>query len=387
MTGWIPKAPPLAGRRQLLAACAMASLLPEAKAARRDNESTGDILIGQSAPLSGLMAEVASGNRRGEAAAIEDLNARGGINGRKVRVLQLDDAFEAQAALANTRQLVEKDKVVALWAYTGTSAVAAVLPYIETAKVPLIAVYTGSPALRAKENPYFFTASASYADELVAIVRTMVTMEAKRITIVYQDNPFGKLLLPLARKIAQDEGATVLDAQPLQVDGNNADEVSKAVGQAQPSTVLLIAAGPAVLAYAKAHRQNRGAWLCLMSLGVASSMVKALGEGARGLAVARPLPFPGNQTTPLTRDFHASMVQRGLPADYDHLIGYLYARVLIEALRQASPRLTSENIARSLERATRLDVGGFELSFSPAQHHGSRFVEITMIGSQGRIVR
>ncbi|MGJ7524811.1 ABC transporter substrate-binding protein [Variovorax sp. GB1P17] len=357
------------------------------RAAPRDNENAGDILIGQSAPLSGLMAEVAGANRRGEAAAIEDLNARGGINGRKIKVLQLDDAFEAQAALANTRQLVEKDKVVALWAYTGTSAVAAVLPYVESAKVPLIAVYTGSPALRAKKNPYFFTASASYADELVAIVRTMVTMQAKRIAVVYQDNPFGNLLLPLANKIAQEEGATVLDAHPLQVDGNNADEVSKAVGQTQPSTVLLIAAGPAVLAYAKAHRRLRGAWLCVMSLGVASSTVKALGEDARGLAAARTTPFPGRQTTPLMRDFHASMAKRGLPADYDHLIGYMYARVLIEALRLASPRLSSESIARSLERASRLDLGGFELNFGPAQHHGSNFVEITMIGSGGRILR
>src|SRR5690606_14543245 len=141
----------------------------------------------------------------GQEAALADLNEQGGVGGRPVRLVTLDDGFTPQRTLANARSLVEGEGVVALFGQAGTSQVLALLPYLAQARVPLISVYTGSPAVRAAGSPWLFTTSVSYADELAKIVRNLVAIQSTRIGVAYEDNDFGKLALPLVEKAARSE--------------------------------------------------------------------------------------------------------------------------------------------------------------------------------------
>ena len=375
--------PALTRRRSLVQAMAGLAVFGALPVAAQTGAGKGDILIGRSTALSGGMAPFLAPIHEGQEAAIEDANAKGGIGGRKIRIVSLDDGFDPRRTLENARQLNEKDAVVALLGVSGTSQVMALLPYLAEARLPLIGVYTGSPAVRAQQHPYLFTTRASYADELVKIVRNLVAVQSSRIAVVYENNDFGKLLLPLVEKTITAEGASLAGSHALAPTGEDAATAAKTLAAQKPQAVLLVAAGPPVVAYVKANRAHLGVPVYTLSLGAGSAVLKALGEEARGLAVARTGPSPTKPTIQLTRDFQASMKRHGKPADYDRYTGYMDARVLIEGLRAAGPGVTRASLVQAMEGLGTLDLGGYTYQFSPQNHHGSNFVDIAVVGSGG----
>lgn len=375
--------PALTRRRSLVQAMAGLAVFGALPAGAQTAVGKNDILIGRSTALSGGMAPFLQPIHEGQDAAIEDANAKGGIGGRKIRLVTLDDGFDPRRTLENARQLSEKDGVVALLGVSGTSQVMALLPYLVEAKLPLIGVYTGSPAIRAQQHPYLFTTRASYADELVKIVRNLVAVQTSRIAVVYENNDFGKLLLPLVEKTITAEGASLAGSHALAPTGEDAAAAAKTLAAQKPQAVLLVAAGPPVVAYVKANRAHLGVPVYTLSLGAGSAVLKALGEEARGLAVARTGPSPTKPTIQLTRDFQASMKRHGKPADYDRYTGYMDARVLIEGLRAAGPGVTRASLVQAMEGLGTLDLGGYTYQFSPQNHHGSNFVDIAVVGSGG----
>lgn len=375
-----------AQRRALLvalAASACTSLPVAAQPAPGGGGGRGDILIGRTTALSGGMAPFLAPIHLGQDAAIADLNAQGGIGGRKVRFITLDDGFDAQRAVANARTLGDKEGVLALFGVAGTSQVMGMLPYLAEARLPLISVYTGSPAVRAQASPYLFTTRASYADELVKIVRNLVAVQTSRIGVAYESNDFGKLLLPLVEKVIGAEGATLAGSASLEPSGKGADEATRKLGEVKPQAVLLIAAGPPVVAFVRANRAHLGVPVYTLSLGAGAAVLQALGEDARGLAVARTGPSPSKPTLQLTREFQASMKRHGRTADYDHYTGYMDARVLIEALRAAGPGVTRASLAQAMQGLGTLDLGGYTYQFSPQNRHGSNYVDIAVVGTGG----
>jgi branched-chain amino acid transport system substrate-binding protein len=309
------------------------------------------------------------------------------VGGRAIRLTLRDDGFDAARTARNTNTLAEDDGAVALMGSVGTAQTAAALPLLNELRVPMVGAYSGSPALRKPDNRYFFTTQASYLDELVKMVRNLVTLQSTRIALVWQDNEFGRLMLPLARDVVAAEGANVVAAPALVPNGANALAVTRQLVGVAPNAVILIAAGPAVVDYVKANRAELGVPVYTFSLSAGTAVLKALGETARGLAVARVTPFPWQATTPLLRQYAASMQQHQLPLDYDTLTGYLNARVMIECLRRAPPPVNAKGVLQALEGNGRFDLGGYELQFGPKQRHGSRFVELTVIGAKGNTLK
>ena len=370
--------PTVLRRRALLLAMAAA---PAAALA----QARGEILVGRTTALSGGMAPFMNPVHEGHDAAIADLNAQGGIGGRPVRLVTLDDGFDAKRTLENARTLVEKEGVVALFGTAGTSQVMTLLPYLAQVKLPLIGVYTGSPTVRMQGSPYLFTTSASYADELVKIVRNLVSIQSSRIAVAYESNDFGKLLLPLAEKVIAAEKATLAGSQMMDSSGKDADAAAKALGALKPQAVLMIAAGPPAVAYVRAHKAQFGGGVPVytLSLGAGTAVLKALGDDARGLAVARTTPSPNKPTLALTRDFQASMKRHNKFIDYDHFVGYMDARVLIEGLKAAGPGVTRASLTQAMEGLNRLDVGGFTYQFSAQNRNGSNYVDIAVVGAGG----
>lgn len=350
-------------------------------AALAQTQNCGDILIGRSTVMSGGMASFLQPIHEGQDAAIEDANAKGGIGGRKIRLVTLDDGFNPRRTLENAKQLSEKNGVVALFGISGTSQVIGLLPYLTQAKLPLISVYTGSPAVRAQQHPYLFTTRASYADELIKIVRNLVTVQTSRIAVAYENNDFGKLLLPLVEETIAAEGGTLAGSHALAPTGQNAADAAKALAALKPQAVLLVAAGPSVVAYVRANRAHLGVPVYALSLATGSAVLKALGEDARGQAVARTGPSPSRPTIALTRDFQTSMKRHDKPVDYDRYTGYMDARVLIEGLRAAGPGVTRSSLAAAMQGQGNLDLGGYSYQFSALNHHGSNFVGIAVVGS------
>ncbi|WP_313147000.1 ABC transporter substrate-binding protein [Diaphorobacter nitroreducens] len=376
---------PCAPRRRLLQSlCASACALAwPALAQQRSADAKAAILIGRSSALSGPMAPFLTPVHEGQEAALADFNEAGGVAGRKVQLVSLDDKFDAALALDNARRLVQDSGVVALFGQAGTSQVLALLPYLTQARTPLVAVYTGSPAVHGARSPYLFTTSASYADELVKIVRNLVAIQTTRIGVAYENNDFGKLALPLVEKAITAEGGTFVGAHAMHSSGQDAEAAAKALAALRPQAVVMIAAGPPVVAYVRANKAHLGVPVYTLSLGAGAQVIRALGSDARGLAVARTTPPPTRLTTAVAREFQASMKRHGHPVDYDRFRGYLDARILIEGLRAAGPSVTGASLAATLEGLHKVDLGGYTYQYSAQNRNGSNYVDIAVIGPDG----
>ncbi len=346
-----------------------------------------DIVIGQSAHLSGPLAGTFKPVVKGQELALEEFNRRGGVAGRKVRLVTLDDAYDPKRCLENVSTLIDKHNVTALYGLASTANVAAVLPLLAEKKVPLVGVYTGAPALRAKQHPYFFTTMASYRDEVVQMLRNLSTVGRTKIGVAYHNSPFGQLMLPVVEEVCKELGSTLVAKAPLDIQGNDSVAVAQALAQASPQAVLFVAFGPALVPFVRATRAHLGVPLYALSIANSKPLVEALGDEARGLAFARIGPYPLRATTPLTKDYAAAMERAKLPVDFDHFFGYSNLRVLLEMLRRAGKGVTPQSLVTTIEAAGKIDLGGYPLNFGPQNHHGSSMVDILIIGPGGRYIQ
>ncbi|MDM0075860.1 ABC transporter substrate-binding protein [Variovorax sp. J2P1-59] len=350
-------------------------------------KAAGDIVIGQSAHLSGPLAPTLQAVLRGQDMALAEFNRKGGLGGRSVKLVTLDDAYDAQKTVANVNQLLAREDVVALFGLTNTAGVGAALPLIAEKKVPLVGVYSGSPALRAKHNPYFFTTMASYRDEVVQMVRNLVTLHRSEIALVYQNSPFGQLMAPVVEETCKELGATLVAKAPLEVSGSDAAAAVATLAAAKPQALMFMSFGPSLVPFVKAARQKIAAPIYCVSIASSRAVIEALGDEARGLAIAQIVPYPFRATSALTRRYHAAMEAADLPVDYDHFFGYLNLQVLLEGLKRAGKGVTPQKLVAALEGMHMTDIGGYTVDYSPENHHGSRFVELAMVGPGGRYLR
>lgn len=370
-------------RRDALKAATAASLMVGLPARSQD----GEIRIGQSIHLSGPMAATTALSLKGQDLAIEEANQQGGINGRPLRLIQLDDGYDAARCIENVKTLIDKHKVVALFGLANSQAIAATLPLLAERHVPLIGLYSGSPALRAQHHPYLFTTAASFRDEVVQMVRNLVTLQQGQIGVVYLDNPFGQLMMPVVEQVIQENGATLVGRQPLDASGSNAVAAAQALAAKQPKAVLMMAFGPSTVSFVKAARKQIGVPVYALSITNVASLIEAMGEDARGLAITQTAPYPWRETTPLVREFNVAARKAKVPVAYESMLGYLTTRVLIEGLRRAGKAPTPESVTRAMEGMTKVDLGGYEVAYGPKKHHGSHFVEITIVGPDGKFLR
>lgn len=343
------------------------------------------ILIGQSVPLTGPVAGAFLGPLSGQKLAIDALNKSGGIGGRPLQLLILDDAYDTERTVRNVRELVDKDKVVALTGLGSTAGVGALLPYLAQKRMPLVGAWTGAHVLRIKPHPSFFTSQASFKDEVEHAFRTLSTIQLGDIGVALQDNPFGQSMQPVIEATAQALKLKVSRVAPLAVDGSNAEAAVAELAAAKPKAVYLVAVGPSVVAFVKAAKAQLNA--PVYTLSVAASAVPALGKDARGLAMTQIVPYPWRQVDPMAREFNQLAAAAQVPISYNAYGGYLGARFLIEALQRARPTITPESIVKAIQGIRDWSLGGNQLSFGPDRFHGSTWAEITIVDADGKFMR
>lgn len=343
------------------------------------------ILVGQSVPMSGPVAGAFQGPLAGQKLAIDEINRKGGIGGRPIKLLIRDDAYDTERTVQNVRELVESDKVVALTGLGSTAGVATLLPYLAERRMPLIGAWTGAHVLRLKAHPTFFTSQASFKDEVEHAFRTLSTIQLNEVAVALQDNAFGQSMQPVIEGSTKAFNLNISKTASLAVDGSNAATVAAELAASKPKAVYLVAVGPSVVAFVKAAKAKLN--VPVYTLSVAASAVPALGKDARGLAMTQIVPYPWRQTDPMAREFNQLAVAANVPISYNAYGGYLGARFLIESLQRASPDITKESLIKAIEGMRNWSLGGNALSFSPERHHGSSWAEITIVDADGRFMR
>jgi ABC-type branched-subunit amino acid transport system substrate-binding protein len=373
--------------RHLLAAAI--SLLLSAAVLAEPGVSDKEIVLGQSAALSGPAKELGSEMRSGALLYFEQVNAGGGVHGRRIRLQTLDDGYEPERAAANTRKLIEEEKVLALFGYVGTPTSLAALPLFTEAKVPFVGAFTGAQALREPFNRYVFNVRASYFDETEKIVEQLTTTGIKQIAVFYQNDAYGKAGLAGVERAMTKRGLKI--AATATVERNTVD-VAKAVAAlsaTRPDAVVMVSAYTSVAAFVKGMKKaGSAAQFHNVSFVGSRPLAAALGDEGVGVAIVQVVPFPWSGTLPVTREYQAQARAAGAKDfSFTELEGYIAARVLVEGLKRAGRELTRERLVTALESLSRTDIGGFQVDYSSSNHNGSTFVDLTIIGRGGKFLR
>jgi len=350
--------------------------------------SESEILIGQTLGLTGTMAGRAGELREGEKLYFDYINAHGGVNGRKINIIVLNDNYDPKLGIANVEQLINTEKVFALFDVAGTAVNSAILPQITQADIPLFFPSTGASVVRNPTNRQIFTLRASYAQETSKLVNYLATVHQNKIVVVYQNSAFGKDCLASLDKEMTRLGLKTTLAVPVENDGSNADQAAAKVAQADPQALILFTTGKPTVDVVHSFRHVLSATpiYTISAMGDTSS-IKDLGADGIGVSVSSVVPSPWG-FAPVVREYQATMAAAGNKnLSYYSLEGYLNAKVFVEAIRRTGHDLTRQKLISTMENISDLDAGGFAVSFGKQNHQGSSFVDVAVIGTNGRFTR
>ncbi len=342
----------------------------------------GAIVVGQSAPMSGSNKELGNDIREGALALFKRVNDAGGVGGRKIELVTLDDANDTKRSEANTKQLLEQNNPIALFGYGSATLSRPALPLVEAAKITFFAPFTGADPMR-KFNRYVYNHRASYADELEKIVEHYTTFGIKKFAVLHFEDAVGKEnfgAVDRALKARNLAPVAVASVTRTQTDFNK--EVAT-VNKSDPDVVILTTLYKTSADFIKlAKKQGSGAQFVSTSFAGSSSLAQALGGDGLGVAMAQIVPSYLRRSVPAVREYQAAMEAAHGKRDfsYQSFEAYIAAKVLVEGMRRAGPQLTRESLLRALDTIQNYDVGGYIVSFSPTNHNGSSFVSLSILG-------
>jgi branched-chain amino acid transport system substrate-binding protein len=349
-----------------------------------------DILVGQTADFSGPVAAGVKETAAGARLWIDHVNAAGGINGEQVKVVTLDDKFEPTLAAANARELITKDKVIALFLTRGTPHNQAIVPLLAEYGVPLVAPSTGAMALHKPVNPWVFNVRASYQHEANRAIRHLSLVGLSHIAIVQVNDSFGAdAVKGAAEAFKQVNGAPVF-TETYDREKPDFTKIAAAVTAQNPQAILFLGSGSAVVNGVKAIRATGShAQIVTLSNNASDGFIKSLGENATGTIVTQVFPYERSLASPLVKE--ARQLQKAATGD-DRvtpamLEGFAGAKVLTEGLRRAGKQPTREKLREALDTLRRYDIGGLEVSFSASSHTGLDYTDLSIIGSDGKFTR
>ena len=353
--------------------------------------AANDIVIGQVAPLSGVLATTGAQMVLGGKIYFDEINAQGGVNGAKIRVLVADDGYKVDETVRLTREMLAKPEVIGLFGFAGTANVGKLLTdkVLDDGGAPLVAPYTGGESLRSPFNPWIFHVRSGYADEAEHMVQQITTLGMTRIAVVYQDDGFGKAGLAGVEAALAKRNLKLVTSAGYERNTDKVEDAAKAIRAADAQAVIMIAINKAAGAFVKRYRElGGGAQLMSISVVDPAEIVKIAGlKNAHGVGISQVVPYPYQPRLPVVREFQQLLEKYAPEAEvnYTNFEEFLGAKVLVEGLRRAGPEPTRAKLIKALESLRNFDLGGITVSYSPTNRVGSRYVEVTVIDGEGRL--
>ena len=347
------------------------------------------ILIGQSAAFTGPASELGNEMRAGANAYFRYVNANGGVNGRKIELRSLDDGYEGDRAAANTKKLID-DGVFLLFGYVGTPTSNASKPIFTAARVPFVGPFTGAESLRNPLNRYVFNIRASYFDETEKIVGQLTGQTLGKIAVFYQNDDYGKAGLAGVERAMAKRNLKIVATGTVERNTVDVAAAVQAIGKSDAQAVVMISAYKSCAAFIKAMRAaGYSPQFINVSFVGSKALAKEAGADGRGVGITQVMPFPWNLSAPIVKEYQQLLEAATGKQDYSFtsLEGFIAAKVLVEGLRRTGADLTRERFIAAMEKMKDVDLGGYTVNFSPTDHNGSKFVELTVIGKDERFLR
>jgi ABC-type branched-subunit amino acid transport system substrate-binding protein len=349
--------PTNAMRQAMLLTATIAASLFATLARAEDGVSADTVVFGQAAVFDGPAAALGLGMRAGIQAAFEEANKRGGVAGRKLKLLTVDDGYEPDKSIAATRKLIDEDKVFGLIGPVGTPTASATQPIATAANVPFIGAFTGASFLR---DP--------------------------KIAIFYQDDSFGRAGLSGFKKAMDKRGMEIAAEGTFERNTVAVKSALLAIRRAEPEAVVMVGPYKPCAEFVKlAHKIDFNPVFVNISFVGAGALAKELGADGNGVVVSQVVPFPWDMSIKAVAEYQAAMkaLDPGSQPDFVSLEGYLVGRLAVAAMEKTGQELTRAALLRTIKQTDAFDIGGLKMRYGDDRDPGLGDVFMTVIQPDG----
>ncbi len=368
-----------AARRAALGVVVLAASLP----------SWAQIVIGQTAAFTGPVAAGVQETTAGAKLYFDSVNANGGVYGKNIELVSLDDKFDPKLAAENARKLIVEHKAIALFLSRGTPHTQAMLPVLNEFKVPLIGPSTGAMSLHKPVQPYVFNVRATYQREAERAIRHLSLIGMDRIAVWNVDDTFGSDAV-----VGAALGFASVQKQPVVQEKFDREKpdfsvLAPALAKSEAQAVLFIGTAAALVEGTKAIRATGSrAQIVTLSNNASGGFIKQMAANAHGVIVTQVFPYERSLSAPIVKEAVDLAKVKGLEGVSPAMMeGFASAKVLVAALRKAGPGPSRDKLVSTLNSLQKLDIGGMEINFSPDDHTGLVFADLSIIGPDGKFRR
>jgi branched-chain amino acid transport system substrate-binding protein len=365
----------------------LAAAHPAAAKADEVGVSTDTILFGQAAALEGPSAALGQGMRQGILAAFEEVNARGGIHGRKLKLVSRDDGYDPDRSVVQTIKLLDEDKVFALIGAVGTPTAIATVPIASARNVPFIGPFSGAEFLRKESLHNVVNIRASYGAEAEAWIKHLTEdLHFNNIAIFYQDDSFGRDGLAGVKAALAKRGLELSAEGTFERNTRAVGAALRAIKRADPEAVVMVGTyGPCAEFIKLAHTRGFNPTFVAISFVGANALAKELGAEGNGVVVSQVVPFPWDKSLQLVADYRAAehVLDPRLTPDFVSLEGYLSGRLAAAVLELAGKNPTRADLLRLIGEVGRFEIGGDVITFGAKARDFPPRVFLTVIQADG----
>jgi len=375
-------------RRQALYAVAALVASPWASAAGNT------LTVGQVASLSGSNgADLGQGLKHGIEACFKAVNLAGGVRGQALRLVSKDDRYVPDETVRLTRELIAQERPVALIGYRGTANTIALIQSGVLVKQGITLVGTLTGAKEVQGAPNVFNLRTSYENELAELVGQIQRMSLDSVAVLYVDDAFGRTGLAALEQAALAIGSPLVakvafDKTPARI-GASLNAAVQTLATIPAKALVIVAVGDPVYTFINAFRPlNAAVPLFCMSVVDSAAVVKRCGASvAQGIGFSQVYPFPYAIKTEVVQEYRKALSRLTEPPEpnYFSLEGYVYARVLVEALKRAPNNPTDVQVSTALDALPALDLGGLRMQVDPKTRNGMRYTDLTVLSREGRL--
>jgi ABC-type branched-subunit amino acid transport system substrate-binding protein len=356
-------------------------------------QANAEIRVGITTPLSGPLQVLGKNATAGIEAYFHRVNANGGIQGQKLRLIVEDDGYEPRLAAPNMRKLIEQDQVIAVIGNVGTPTAIVTLPIAVEKGVPFVGAITGAPLLRkTPPNRYIFNYRASYSEEVTNMIDGLLSagIKPEEIALFTQRDAYGDAgyegaITALNNRGFMDThflGHGRYTRNSLNVEGALATILDS------PTTprAIIMAGGYAPSAkFIKLAKEDLPNCLFLnLSFVGGIALMNELGNETKNVIITQVVPN-FKSSLPIVEELRKDLKQYlpDIEPGFISLETYIVAKIFVEALRSISGEIHRESLVESLDKLSDLDIGlGLNISYSKYQHQAIHKVWPMMIKNQ-----
>jgi ABC-type branched-subunit amino acid transport system substrate-binding protein len=355
-----------------------------------EDKNTSPIILGMSTALSGPAQSLGIEMKTGIESYFDRINKEGGVHGRLLKFITLDDGYVPEAAIRNMNILIDEENVLAVLGNVGTASAAVTIPIATEKKTLLFALGTGAELVRQHPpNRYVINYRPSYTQETAIMVQEILGsgILPHEIAIFTQNDTFGDDgymgIIKSLEAAGYDLGHQLSHGR-YERNTTNVEQALLTILEApiKPKAIIMVGTYAASAKFIRIMKRVLSDVIYINVSFVASTALKnALGSNGDGVIITQVVPhFESN--LPLTREYLKDLQSYNPEAEPDFLSleGYIVAQIFIEGLKRAGPNVNKETIIDALLSINNLDIGmGTPIHYTSDNYQGSQKVWLTMI--------